>query len=532
MDIDITIKNYRCFPRRTPARIQVRPGFTAFVGLNNSGKSSLLRFFYEFRELFRFIAPGSPAFVHALAGRGHSLTFPRHIADVDEIFSDSAKGDLEIEIRAQPLNRRGPTPPEWLRLTVLRGTNTVTAELDPMSHVFDRQSLAFAAGNNQVLQGGPSQGVRFDVSGFFDAAKILAQTLYVGPFRNAINTGTNEDYFDVTVGQAFIKAWRQLKTGNAKRANEAAYGLTQDIARIFEFQELEINPSPDDSTLQVFINGKSYRLSAVGSGLAQFILVLASAADRHPSYILIDEPESNLHPSLQLDFLTTLASYAAEGILFATHSVGLARASADQVYAVKAIKDGESQVVPFEGLRSLPEFLGEMSYSGYNELGFSKILLVEGVNEVKTVQQFLRLHRLDHKIVLLHLGGSALINGERELELAEVKRISANVEALVDSERDSREKDLASPRAAFAELCKKLQIRCHVLDRRATENYFTDRAVKKVKGEKYRALGPYERLQEANPSWAKAENWRIAREMSLKDLEGTDLGSILASLSG
>ena len=175
MDIDITIKNYRCFPRRTPARIQVRPGFTAFVGLNNSGKSSLLRFFYEFRELFRFIAPGSPAFVHALAGRGHSLTFPRHIADVDEIFSDSAKGDLEIEIRAQPLNRRGPTPPEWLRLTVLRGTNTVTAELDPMSHVFDRQSLAFAAGNNQVLQGGPSQGVRFDVSGFFDAAKILAQ---------------------------------------------------------------------------------------------------------------------------------------------------------------------------------------------------------------------------------------------------------------------------------------------------------------------------------------------------------------------
>jgi AAA15 family ATPase/GTPase len=41
MDIDITIKNYRCFADSQPARIQLKNGFTALVGANNAGKSTL-----------------------------------------------------------------------------------------------------------------------------------------------------------------------------------------------------------------------------------------------------------------------------------------------------------------------------------------------------------------------------------------------------------------------------------------------------------------------------------------------------------
>src|SRR6266702_3463896 len=53
MEIELTIKNYRCFSDEKPARILIKPGFTAFLGINNSGKSSLLKFFYEFRNLFQ-----------------------------------------------------------------------------------------------------------------------------------------------------------------------------------------------------------------------------------------------------------------------------------------------------------------------------------------------------------------------------------------------------------------------------------------------------------------------------------------------
>ncbi|NJD78916.1 MAG: hypothetical protein FIB08_17790 [Candidatus Methanoperedens sp.] len=278
------------------------------------------------------------------------------------------------------------------------------------------------------------------------------------------------------------------------------------------------------------INGKSYFLSEVGSGITQFILVLANAAMKKPAYILIDEPELNLHPSLQLDFLTTLGSYASEGILYSTHSIGLARSSADRVYTVRKDANNGSEITELEATPRLSEFLGELNFSGYRELGFDKILLVEGPTEIKTIQQFLRLYEKDHKIVLLPLGGDSLINGLSELELEEIKRISENTSALIDSERSSSGARLSHNRMAFVEICKKIGINCHVLERRAIENYFTDRALKNAKGEEYNALQFYQKLGDIKPSWSKHENWRIAREMNLNDLNATELGDFLRDL--
>jgi energy-coupling factor transporter ATP-binding protein EcfA2 len=412
---------------------------------------------------------------------------------------------------------------------VPRATNTFLAKVDlPTDTKFDPQQFHFS--NPPILDMSVANRAPSDCSDYFTAFKELSGTLYIAPFRNAINVGTNESYFDIQVGQAFIQTWRGWKTGNVKKDNEAAYKLTQDISQIFGFKSLEINPSPDATSLQAFINGRSYRLSDLGSGLTQFFLVLANTAMRAPTYILIDEPELNLHPSLQLDFLTTLTSYAKQGIIFATHVIGLARASGDRMYALRKITEGECQVSDFEGMQSLSEFLGELGYSGYRELGFEKVLLVEGSTEVKTMQQLLRIYKKVHAVVLLPLGGSQMINAKREAELLEVTRICPHVSALIDSERSAPGAPLDPARASFAEACSKAGIQCCVLERRGIENYFATSAVQKVKGEKYRALGHYERLSDRSPAWAKAENWRIAREMDSGDLEGTDLGAFLKSL--
>jgi hypothetical protein len=128
------------------------------------------------------------------------------------------------------------------------------------------------------------------------------------------------------------------------------------------------------------------------------------------------------------------------------------------------------------------------------------------------------------------LGGSQFINESREPELEEIKRISENVFALIDSERDTAGASLEARRAAFVKVCDKAEISCHVLNRRAIENYFSDKAVKKVKGDKYRALQPYEKLKDALPAWGKEENWRIAREMTIDELNTTDLGEFIGSL--
>lgn len=270
-------------------------------------------------------------------------------------------------------------------------------------------------------------------------------------------------------------------------------------------------------------------LPELGAGLAHSVVVLADVAVQQPAFILVDEPEFNLHPSLQLDFLTTLGSYARHGVLFTTHSVGLARASADRIYSVR-MENGASRVQPYEQTPRLAEFIGELSFSGYQELGFDQILMVEGPTEVKTIQQFLRLYAKDHKVVLLPLGGAGLIRAGVAAELSEVKRITDNVAVLIDSERAADGTPLGADREAFVQDCATIGIDRHVMSRRAMENYLTTRAIQQVKGDKYSQLGPYDALKDAPMRWAKSENWRIARAMIRAELDGTDLGRFLTAL--
>jgi integrase len=102
--------------------------------------------------------------------------------------------------------------------------------------------------------------------------------------------------------------------------------------------------------------------------------------------VLIDEPELSLHPTLQLKFLETLAGYASEGVIFATHNLGLARSVAPQIYVVRRSSHTTPPIVaPLHSQEArLTELLGELSFGGFQELGFERVLLVEGVTEILT----------------------------------------------------------------------------------------------------------------------------------------------------
>jgi len=367
-----------------------------------------------------------------------------------------------------------------------------------------------------------------DCSQIFALCGDLNRSTYIGPFRNAINQGS-ANYYDINVGDAFIKTWNNWKSGNSKTQNLAINRVTEDIRHIFEFKGLEISASPDSKTLHLSIDGRPYKLSELGAGVAQFIIVLGNVMIAQPQYVFIDEPELNLHPALQIDFLTTIASYAKRGVIFATHSLGLARSVAERIYTFQR-KAGVVSVTPFEQTPNYAEFLGEMSFSGFKDLGADRILLVEGVHDVKTAHQFLRQIGKDHKVVVLPLGGDQLARGGVELELAELTRLSKNIFVLVDSERDTATAPAIPKRQAFESVCKKLGFDICVTERRAIENYLSDRAVKAVKGSKYSGLKPYEKLADSPLGWDKGENWRIAREMESSELRGTDVGAFFGKI--
>ncbi len=163
-----------------------------------------------------------------------------------------------------------------------------------------------------------------------------------------------------------------MKTGDNSRNTDAAVAVERQIQELFNFRHFQINAVEDRSSLQIIIDNWSYKIDEVGSGLAQFIISLAHAAMKRPRYVLIDEPESNLHASMQLSFVTSLASYATGGLLFASHNLELARSAADRVYVVDRKKDGTvSRITNLETKGTLSEIAGELNFSAYQELGFS-----------------------------------------------------------------------------------------------------------------------------------------------------------------
>jgi ABC-type Mn2+/Zn2+ transport system ATPase subunit/5S rRNA maturation endonuclease (ribonuclease M5) len=527
--IQLEIKNYRCFADDHPVRIDIREGAIAFVGVNNAGKSTLLRMLFELRTLFARVSEGQPL-QPALNGneRGSNQITIDGVADQQEIFSNRNRRELTITVRVE-----GDEPdtllPSALELSISRDRPTTffarfndgASWLAGTNFSASQDSDALRLGDTPVSPVGP----------YREAGQLLANALYIPAVRNAVQVGATQPYYDLQIGQAFVGAWDRFKAGPDKQSNERAREVEQEIGRIFALDDFQINAAEGNDTLQLFIGPKSYRLHELGAGLAQFIVVLGFAAIRRPALILLDEPELNLHPALQLDFLTTLATFSRSGVIFSTHNLGLARAAAETVYTVRRVEQGLSEVRTLEATPQLAQFAGELGFSAYHELGFERILVVEGSTDLKTVQRLMRSYGIEHQVLLMHLGGREQIHARGLEQLVELQRITPKVSVLIDSERDAEQEKLRERIEEFVDGCAAAAIPCHVLARRAIENYFPEDAIQRAIGDRYAALAPFERLGATREGWSKRDNWRIADEMSRSDLDGTDLDEFFSALA-
>jgi len=538
MKVKLTLKNYRCFRAEQPAIFEFGPGFTSFIGPNNAGKSSLLKFFYEVRHAIQHLKTleeGSSThgmFDGELVGLGG---LPPPLTDPFEIVNENAKTQLQFQIEIETPDdpeiafvksaiwKYFPEKQSW-SITLI---NSDGKEIQRHKTGSSNSTIAEIQSDFFVMQ----DGLRVEYRAILSAAHAVSNVQYFGPFRNAVNDVKlgSGDYYDLQLGSAFLERWHQWKTGGEKEKNRAIEKVTEDVRKLIGAKRLEINAATELKTLQILIDGRPHKLSELGAGIAQLIIVLGNALIRRPSFIAIDEPETHLHPALQLEFLTTLASYSTFGVIFATHSIGLARSISDRTYSVQSNEKG-TVVRPYDKTPNYAEFLGSLGIAGLQDIGWTKVLLVEGTTDVRVYQQFLKKYGKDRHVVILPLGGDSMIHGGTSSQLEEVVRLCNTVFAIIDSERKSFDNPLDKGRLDFMNNCKKIGINCLVTERRATENYFTEKCVKQAFGSKYTALGDYGTFDASHQSWGKTENWRGAQEMTCDELNQTDLGKFLSKL--
>jgi ABC-type cobalamin/Fe3+-siderophores transport system ATPase subunit len=531
MDIDVTIKGYRCFSPESPATIQLRGDVVALVGINNSGKSTLLRAFYELRPIFVALATRIDLRSAAIM-IDMNLDLPFEAPDQNEIFWHFGTTDIEVEIVLPEQRDQRPAKSNWrLVIEIGREKKRVSVTLHDLAGNPVPKSGAWNIANH-----GPITKEGFALGTFQEmwaALDVLTRCFYCPAVRHVTafvpQRQKGAKYYDIYTGKPFIDTWASRAAGSGKLATESIDAVVEDIRRVFRFGRLSIQSDEEHTDLLVTADGKRSRLSELGTGLAQFILLLGNLSFADPSYILIDEPESNLHPSLQLDFLNAVASRASDGVIFATHSLGLARQAADRIFAFNKTTDA-CAMIAFHQADNLAHVIGELSFGRSDFAPARKLLLVEGQTDVLTFQNFLAALGREHDFAIISLAGRDGIASRRKPELEHMLALGIDIAAVIDSERVSPSDPLSSDRQGFLKVCERLNIKCHVLERRATENYLTQKAIDKAWGTgRFSALKPHESLGAAQRNWNKKENKRIAREMSKSEIETTDLGKFLGS---
>ena len=507
--INITLNSYRCFHDLSPVSFNLESGKTiALIGRNNAGKSALMRFFYEFKNELVNFPSGSW----------------RNLDSSDMLTSEPQDPMLN--------DRYGVGDP--LDLYPNRDAQK------PIQFSISSQGISCSFELFKPnAKSGHALTKRSNINSFPAGSAItvieeLQNTLYFGSHRNLVNEGAGGGgYFDLSVGTAFTNQWDYLKNGIDAQNASSALQAERLISDLLGWPSLSINASADKKQIFLTRDGAHrYAVSELGAGISELVICIVTAAIKKPSWIFIDEPESHLHPALQVKFVEALTSLASCGVVFTTHSIGLARTCADSIFVVEQDVRGRSSMRPFEAVSNFPQLLGELSFSQLHELGFNKLLLCEGVTEVKTLRQILRHWKLDASVMLIPLGGTSLIDAKRQDELHEFSRFGVEVFVMVDSERE--EAGVSKPdREKFITLCKNLFGSKNAIQTkfRATENYFTAEAINKaMRSEKYKPLEPFQNSKQTELFWGKNQNWRVAAEMTKADWQKTDLAELFEAM--
>lgn len=289
--------------------------------------------------------------------------------------------------------------------------------------------------------------------------------------------------------------------------------------------EFNIIPTQDNTISLFFRKEKSSWINSdsCGMGLSDILVMISFAIDFDYTFVLIEEPESHIHPEMQKKFLSFIQTIKSRQFIFTTHSnVFLNPYIADKIFYCKI-----EEKVELSDETSKSEILYNLGYSVSDNFVSDVVVLTEGPTDIPVLSTICKWMGFGDKYNIKYwpLGGDIMA----DLDLS-VFTERNNVIALIDSDPGSK-----VIRTRFEKKCKEHMIKYHKLKRYSIENYFTLEALRKCfPGEippKLTELDINDNVdaqigfiqKDKKRKTIKTKNYQIIQQMSLNDIESTDL---------
>lgn len=259
--------------------------------------------------------------------------------------------------------------------------------------------------------------------------------------------------------------------------------------------------------------------SNCGLGLQDLLILLWFAIDPNKNILLIEEPESHMHPEMQRKVLEFFRTQKEKQFIITSHSnVFVNSAYADKVFYTNFEED-----IKVYDATNRAAVLSNLGYSVTDNLVSDLVILVEGPKDVPVIEEFLIKMRAytRYAIKIWPLGGDIMDQLDLSVFSENYKLI-----ALIDNDPLSN-----NIRTRFIDKCKDYNIPIHKTNRYSIENYFSLRALREVFENQIdsgiKEIKPDEKLEKQIGINVKNNNRKIAQLMTLDEIAETDLETFL-----
>jgi|GEM_PF-3243569 len=271
-------------------------------------------------------------------------------------------------------------------------------------------------------------------------------------------------------------------------------------------------------------DGRVVNLANMGGGIEQLVILGSILLQQIDACVLVEEPESHLHPAAQDILLSNLEEYVGNSTIFmTTHSPVFVRSNDKIAVHIITNKDGKSGTGRTLSVTELQEAAIVIG-SRPGHLAMADIVVyVEGKRGAEAFEEWLNKWPTRDKVL-----GHLLLSiwflspddiGAKDFDLAPLRKVTQNMIMFVDKDNDEGSSEPKQSRKELQEKCKALGILCIITEKRQIEDYFTEDAVRQVlpsnilAGWKYEAGKP---MNEQLPT--KKYNAKIAAAMKWEDV--------------
>ncbi len=223
--------------------------------------------------------------------------------------------------------------------------------------------------------------------------------------KNFIRINDKVDYFSV------VKELKFFKTSFPEEYLNFSQALEKYFTGIEINEELFLHNVQADQ--------KSRSVKRMGEGFKRLFVILFYIF--HPNYkiILIDEPETHLHPSIIKKFLRILKEGRfGNQVLFTTHHPSFVQARyLPYVWRITRNKNNSTALYGFNGKNlDLSRFVQEINDDNSGILFASKALLVEGVSDAIFMREMInRFYKKETDIKVVYTSGKGSVDIYAEL---------------------------------------------------------------------------------------------------------------------